>query len=399
MRYTFLQDNKYDFTKLNAKSEVQGKSLKQTFLDNEAQTEILLKGTSTLIKDHAKNTQFFKDGVEGNFPIDAFQILDLTVNLPLNKYWAQELMPIRYGGGANESIAFYRTNIELTQGRLAGGNTNSVPVVGVQDQKITGPIYPIIMGIILGQVDLMKAETINYDLLERHENALRTSYWREIEFLTFLGNEGLAGIDNTNNEFRPGLFNIPTTGFGIGYTEVQVPFAVLDVAGWTTVLVGAVADIKNKVRQNRDYFPNTIALGPNTWTLMQQPAVVGVLAGASGTGIAQSIMDYVKRQIKDRLQVEVDFVEIPYLQDGAIADYGYPIEASGANHEDRIVIYRKDEKAIKLPITMPLTGGAIMPSPTEGGFRKNYLAFAGPMLLVYPETIHYIDNINGNGGN
>ena len=143
-----------------------------------------------------------------NFLLTLFQILDLTINLPLNKYWAQELVPIRYGGGAAESVAFFRQNIALAEGRLAGGNTNEIPLVQISDQKVTGPIYAIKLGILLGMVDLMKAETINYDLLERHESALRTSYWREIEYLAFLGNVGIA--DTITDNFKPGLLNMPT---------------------------------------------------------------------------------------------------------------------------------------------------------------------------------------------
>ena len=63
-----------------------------------------------------------------------FQILDLTINLT-NKYWAQELVPIRYGGA--ESVAFFRQNIALAEGRLAGGNTNEIPLVQISDQKVT----------------------------------------------------------------------------------------------------------------------------------------------------------------------------------------------------------------------------------------------------------------------
>jgi len=143
---------------------------------------------------------------------------------------------------------------------------------------------------------------------------------------------------------------------------------------------------KQSLRYNRDYFPNVISLPPSVWTKLQVPAVIGTDAG-----IAQSVMEYVQKQIKTRLQIDVQFVELPYLDKDAKTTNGFFVEADGANSTGRIVIHRKDAKAIKMPIAMPLTGGALLPSPTEGGVRKNYLAFAGPLAIVYPETIGYID--------
>jgi len=145
----------------------------------------------------------------GVYPIDAFQVLDLTINLPLNKFWAQELVPMRMGGGAVESFAFFRSNIGLANARLAGGNSNSVPLVSISDEKVVVPIYPIRLGILLGDVDLMKSEQVNYGLLERNEEALRTSYWKEIELFAMEGNVNIGDITTSTANFHPGLLNIP----------------------------------------------------------------------------------------------------------------------------------------------------------------------------------------------
>jgi hypothetical protein len=402
MRQRFI-DNKYvDFRDVDAIAKGQNKSLRQAFIEMEEAKEKMARNQSTLIKDYQKNTQFFHDSKffadseASQFPIDAFQILDLTVNLPLNKYWAQELVPIRYGGGAVESFAFFRSNIGLGEGRLAGGNTNEVPLVSVASEKKVVPIYAIKLGILLGNVDLMKAQTINFDILERHEDALRTSYWREIEYMAFEGNVGIADITTSTTNFFPGLLNIPTTGSGIGYSALSAEqWSAHDVSEWTTTILTIIEAMKRNVRYNRDFYPNMALLGPDVWTLLAKPAVIGAVGDASGAGIATSIMQYIQREIKSRLQVEIEFVELPYLQANAEATYGFPIEASGANSTGRIVFYRRDEKVIKMPITMALTGGAMAYSPTEDGYRKVYVAFAGPLAIIYPESIYYLDNKAG----
>ena len=381
----------YNFSDIASQAKYSGKTYRQVFIEQEANLETQMRGSSHLIKDHAKYTQFFKDGMASQFPIDAFQVLDLTINLPLNKYFAQELVPMRLGGGAVESFAFFRSNIALAEGRLAGGNTNEVPVVGISDEKVTIPVYPITMGIVLGNVDLMKAETINYDILERHEYALRESYWREIEYFAFEGNVRIGDITTATSNFFPGLLNIPITGEGIGYKTLSgATWTAYTVSQWTDLFLTEIANQKKAVRYNRDYFIDTILLPPTAWTAMQAPAVVG--SGTEQSGLAVSIMEYVTKEINRRLGLIVEFVELPYLDAGAIATDGFFVEASGANSTGRIVMYRKDEKVLKMPITMPLTGGATLPSPTEGGLRKNYVAFASPLALIYPEAIVYIDN-------
>lgn len=388
-----MQFNDYD-----SLAKGQNKTIRQVYKEQQATIGAMYNGNADLLDGYAKDTQYFhdskfhlNDASAGVYPVDAFQILDLTVNLPLNKFWAQDLVPMRMGGGAVESYAFFRSNIGLAEARLAGGNSNSVPLVSISDEKIVVPIYPIRLGILLGEVDLIKSEQVNYGILDRHESALRTSYWREIEYFAMQGNVNIGDITTSTDNFFPGILNIPTSGAGIYYKAItDAQWSTYGITDWTTLFITAVATMKQNVRYQRDYFINTIALPPTVWTLLQAPAVIG--SGTEQSGLAVSIMEYITKEINRRLQVEVNFVELPYLDAGAKTNLGFFIEESGANSTGRILLYRKDEKVSKLPIAMPLTGGAMLPSPTEGGFRKNYLAFVGPLALVYPESYGYIDN-------
>jgi hypothetical protein len=378
----------------------QGKSIRQAYKEVQASMESNMRGSSDLMDGYIKDTQYFHDSKfftdassAGLYPIDAFQVLDLTINLPLNKFWAQELVPMRMGGGAVESFAFFRSNVGLANARLAGGNSNSVPLVSISDEKVVVPIYPIRLGILLGDVDMMKSDQVNYGLLERHEQALRTSYWKEIELFAMQGNVNIGDITTSTDNFHPGLLNIPVSGAGIYYTiGTSEIWSSHDITEWTAKFITAVATMKKNLRYQRDYFPNKVLLPPTVWTLLQAPAVLGDVASSGGAGIAVSILEYIQTQIKKRLQIEVEFVELPYLDTNAVSTDGFFVEEDGAGSNGRIVLYRKDEKVMKLPIAMPLTGGAALPSPTEAGIRKNYLAFVGPLAIVYPEAIGYIDN-------
>ena len=92
----------------------QDKSIRQIYKESQSKLETTMRGSSDLMDGYIKDTQYFHDSKfftdassAGLYPIDAFQVLDLTINLPLNKFWAQELVPMRMGGGAVESFAFF----------------------------------------------------------------------------------------------------------------------------------------------------------------------------------------------------------------------------------------------------------------------------------------------------
>jgi len=97
-------DKKLNFQDFSSVAKTSNKTVRQAFLEQQEQIERMNGRNSILLKDFARQTAFLKDGYEGQFPVDAFQILDLTVNLPLNKFCAEVLVPFRYGGGA-DSIA------------------------------------------------------------------------------------------------------------------------------------------------------------------------------------------------------------------------------------------------------------------------------------------------------
>lgn len=394
-----IMDTSYfEYTKASAMT---GKSLREIYLADQVVEQMNYPINKYLDKSYAKVSNIvgkakITDSAILQYPVNAFEVLDMTINRPLNKFWAQKLVPIKMGGGAAESAAAFRSNYGIPEGRLAGGNTNDIPLSNISNQKLIVPVYPFKYGIVLGHLDMLKAEQINYDLLTAHEDSLRLGYWREIEYFAFTGNIGIAGITTASAGFQPGLLNIPTTGYGINYTDLAaVDWATYDVNDWINALIGMTATIKNKVRQDDSFYPDTVLISPAALTQMQKAAVVGNVDTSSGTGVATSILTYVETQIKARTSgVSLNIVELPYLQANATTE-GYPVKASGVNNKDRIVMYRNSAKAFYLPLTMTLTGGVAAWSPTEDAVRKNYLAFIGTIMLLYPESIGYIDNGTG----
>lgn len=341
----------------------------------------------------------------GYFPTNAFELIDYTVHLPLKKFFAPTLVPIKTGGGAVELVSAFRTNRAPAEMQLATGQGNSVPLVNADRQKYRVPVSAWEAGIFLGKVDLMFANQGNYSVLEQHVEALRDSYWYRIERNALQGNIGIKGITSPSSDgFVGGLLNsvpasqqitsqdftkaVPTD---LNFLEMTLPQLV---ALFTKVIQAQ----KSAVRYNPDFYINRGILPPELYANLAQPAVLNT--GATGA-VYESKMDYLVKELKKlNNNIEIKFEEVPYVGDPTLEhNKGYAVSAPGANSLGQIILYNQNERALHFAIPMPLTLSPILPSVTENGYRQNGLTFlADGILLHYPETLWSIVNVETDTG-
>lgn len=368
-------------------SKAQGKSLLEQYLDSEAMNP---QGVLKLI-DSKKGLIRTGDAyaAPNQFAVSGYELFDLTPNLPLSQFFHQGIMPTRIGGGFAETVSALRLSYALAKKRLAGGNTNELNTTDVTPTKISVPAYTFQFGIVQGQVDLLKSASVAYDVLGYKLDAMRLSYQRELDYFAFLGNEGIGGITTGSSNFAGGLLNS---------TEVGGEQTVSDWADWgveefITEFVRIVTYLVTLNRWAMDVVPDTIAFPPELWQRFAQPAVVGTVGVANGTGVVTSTFDYIKQQLSVRLGRAFNFVELPYLSVYADADYTTAgIVGNGPEAGGQIIFYRNSDKVLRMPIAMPLVGGQLAWSPTENGFRQNFLAVVGTPMFVYPTGVYRLYN-------
>ena len=366
-------------------ARLQGKTLTQYFLEQESPSSVskLLETKKGLIKtgdEYASPNQFAVSG---------YELFDLTPNLPLSQFFHQGIMPVRVGGGFAETVSAMRLSFAMAQKRLAGGNTNEVNVTDVLPSKISVPAYVFTHGIIQGQVDLLKSASVAYDVLGYKLEALRMSYQRELDYFAFLGNEGIGGLTSASADFVGGLLNAN----GIGEEQTISDWADWDVEDFITNFVRIVTYMVTLNKWNANIIPDTVVFPPELWERFAQPAVVGTVGASSGTGVVTSILDYLKSQLKLRTRREFNFIELPYVSVYADEDYTTAgIVAKGPEDGGQIIFYRNSDQVLRMPITMPLMGGQLAWSPTENGYRQNFLAVVGCPMIVYPTGIYRLYN-------
>lgn len=372
-------------------SLISGKSLTQYVLDSE-ETE---KQSVVSFKDSKKGLMKFADDFASpnQFAVSGFELFDLTPNLPMSQFFHQGLMPVRVGGGFAETVSALRLSYQMAKMRLAGGNTNQAYTSDSLPEKITVPAYAFLYGLVIGEVDWMKSSAVAYDILGYKLEALRLSYQRELDYFAFLGNEGINGITSSSDNFAGGLLNQDYTNGYVGQEVADTDWSTWDVEDFINKFIEIFTELRVLNRFTAELIPDTVAFPTELWTRFAQPAVVGTVGASSGAGVATSIFDYLKQQIRNVLGRDVNFVELPYLSKNADADYTTAgIVANGANETGRIVFYKNSERALRMHVTMPLVGGALAYSPTEFGYRQNHIAVVSTPLIVYPTTIYYLDN-------
>lgn len=323
------------------------------------------------------------------FAVSGYELFDLTPNLPLSQFFHQGIVPVRVGGGFAETVSAMRLTYAMAQKRLAGGNTNEANVTDVLSSKITVPAYTFQFGIVQGTVDLLKSASVAYDVLGYKLEAMRLSYQRELDYFAFLGNEGINGITPLSPDFAGGLLNAT----GIGSEVTLSDWADWGVEEFITNFVRIITHLVVLNRWAVDIIPDTVLFPPELWERFSQPAVVGTVGQANGTGVVTSIFDYIKSQLRERTRRDFNFIELPYIS--AKADENYTtagIVAKGEENGGQIIFYRNSERVFRMPITMPLIGGALQPSPTEFGYRQNFLAVVGTPMFIFPTAFYKLHN-------
>ena len=365
--------------------------VKQLFLDSEKLTPNANKGNMFLDSLSTKNN--FADGLDGFYAQTGFDLFETTPNLPLSAFFYQGNIGVKFGGGLVDTISVFRINHNLTQGRAAGGNTNDIPTVSVDHQKVTVPAYVFKYGLIFGHIELMRAAKIAYDVLGHNLEALRMSWQKEIEYFAFIGNEGIQGITPKSRDFFGGLLNQKEEDI-LGIEVLDKDWADIKNAGdWTELIISAFTKILVAMQYDTTKTPNTIAVPSDIFEIWSRPGVVGNDGqAAQGSALALSIADYIERQLSKRASYPVRVVELPYLSRTATKETTTAgIVANGTNGTGRIVFYRNDESVMRIHIPMELTGGQYAWSPTEDAFRQNYVGLIAPLLIIYP-SLFYIDN-------
>jgi hypothetical protein len=339
----------------------------------------------------------FKDGAEAQFAYNGFTVLDLNIRRPLFNTFAMKHVPHITGGGAVETDKGFFMNYATQHGRLASGNNNKVNLVKSNVETLEAPILPITLGLFIGQIDLMKAETIGYDVIGVEGEAVRYSYQTELDKFAFVGHRGIDGTAVDAVGMARGLINLTAADADIidletdaNYAFASKTFATMTTEELTQVFVTEYTRFAQDVVFQIDKLPNKWLLYPQLFADLTKPAYLT----AAGT-VFKSHLEYIKAQLSELATAyggpQVMFDVLPYLAPvGQFANFDPILNEDGTNNTGRTILYRQDAQVLRSRLALDLTPGAIVYDPANNGMRRNYVAFVGTPLVFY--RIRYIDN-------
>jgi hypothetical protein len=399
-------ESSYTFNDALNQATSQRKTLRQVVIESEAMIEdprvkkgFLLDSTAQLHKARLQEETEMMDGAEMQFAYNGFTALDLNIRRPMFKVYAPKHVPFIYGGGAIETDKGFFMNYATQVGRLASGNNNKVNLVKSNVETLQAPILPITLGLFVGQVDLMKADQIGYDVIGAEGEAVRYSYQVELEKFAMVGHRGIDGGTTDGASAPRGLLNQTTTHAVVtdletttAYTLTAKKFENMTTDKLVEVFVGEYIAFAEQVGYDEAYLLNKILVYPKLMAALVKPAHIT----SSGT-VFRSHLEYLKAQINEIRQSlngpEVAWDVLPYLEPYTAATFQFDplLNEDGTNNTGRVIMYRQDPYVFRLRLALDLTPGAIVYDPANNGMRRNYIAFIGTPLAFY-KTFRYIDN-------
>lgn len=341
------------------------------------------------LNDSKELSHSLKDGIDGFFARNGFELMDLTPNLPLAGFFHYENVPVRFGGGYAEQVTAFRLNYQLAEGRLAGSTTNERNVTGTIEEKIIVPTYAFLRAVNVTEFELIRSNKINYDIFGHRAEALRLSYQRELELFAFVGNLGVNGITTGDAKFVGGLLNQPKDDvFSAFYGSDW--YTALDLDTLITKIIGLAQTMKIGLRFDSSKYPNSLVLPSDLYGALVQPAVIGDGDGGN-VPLATSKYEYLKRQLEFIFNTNFSIRELPYIGGTITADDTTAgiVEKGVGTKDGLILLYRMDETVARMHVPMPLTGGAVYKA--KDGWWQDYLSLVTPLLVIYP-AIGYLYN-------
>jgi hypothetical protein len=354
--------------------------------------------TQTVALSEARKATF-KDGAESQFAYNGFTVLDLNIRKPMFNVFALRDVPHIYGGGAVETDKGFFFNYATQKGRLASGNNNKVNLVKSNVETLQAPILPITLGLFVGQVDMMKAQTIGYDVIGVEGEAVRYSYQIELDKFAYVGHRGIDGTLTDGATMARGLINLGSTDATTIdletttiYTLTHKKFENMTTTEMVNVFVGEYSAYAKAVVYQQDKLPNKWLIYPELFAVLTRPAYIT----SSGT-VFKSHLEYLKAQIKEVAQMyngpEVMFEVLPYLSAAAnFSGFDPVLNEPGTNDTGRLALYRQDPYVLRSRLALDLTPGALIYDPANNGMRRNYIAFIGTPLVFYNTAVRYTDN-------
>ncbi|MDR5730509.1 MAG: DUF2184 domain-containing protein, partial [Terriglobia bacterium] len=254
-----------------------------------------------------------------------------------------------------------------------------IPEAQADIQKGIWRTYIWAMGMTITWVDLKRMETAlrtgqapPFSLQELYEESVETNWGKALDYVTYQGFLGDAGLINNPNIYE---YTVADTGTGSTTTwSTKTPTQIL--ADVNTALNQTV---ENSGYDAQEGMADRLLIPYTQYAYLTQPMTVG------GVPVAQSTIEYIEKEnvaAHHGIAFKINFLPNPW------------ISGKGSGGTDRAFFYKNAKKSVYLKIPQPMTQAMTVPTTRAGGaYETMFAGCISQVIYLRTQTATYADSI------
>jgi hypothetical protein len=309
------------------------------------------------------------------------ELLEPNPVKPLQAVTHPRDITVKNGGGFPEWISLYGFDFGGTDSAtgapfgLQATNNTELPEAQININKGLWPVFPWASSFTISFLDLKRMETAKtsggnpppFTLQQLYEQSIETKWVKALDYNTYKGFNGQAGLINNPNV--PAVV-VPTGGTGTAWSTKNPTQILTDInLGINLTVINSGFDIQNGSA-------DTLLLPYAQWAALTQPMTIG------GVGY-NSALDYIKKNCV-AAQNGIDFKIFPLPNPW--------ISGTGLGGTDRGFIYRNNEDAVEMHVPAPKFLAYTIPTD-KVAYASYYVGAVSSVVFKRTTTMCYLDGI------
>ena len=319
------------------------------------------------------------------------ELIDTDLVEPLQAVTHPRDITVETGGGFPQFLSAWASNYGTTGTQfygLQGTNNTELPEAQADVQKGIWNTYIWAMGITITWVDLQRMEFATrtgqappFSLQELYENSVETNWVKALDFVTYLGFLGGAGLINNPNVPET---VVPAGASGSTTWAKKSPQEIL-----TDVNTALNQTMINSGFAANEGMADSLLLPYAQFATLTQPIAIG------GVPVAMSTIDYIEKYCvasHHGVAFKINSLPNPWIS-GQGSGNTAAVGQTG-NGLDRSVFYKNSKKSLYLKIPQVMTKALTVPTTRLGpGFETCYVGCVGQVVFKRTTTQIYCDGV------
>lgn len=319
------------------------------------------------------------------------ELIDTDLVEPLQAVTHPRDITVETGGGFPQFLSAWASNYGTTGTQfygLQGTNNTELPEAQADIQKGIWDTYIWAMGMTVTWVDLQRMEfaTRNgqappFSLQELYENSVETNWVKALDFVTYLGFLGGAGLVNNPNVPE---YVVPAGASGSTTWARKTPQEIL-----TDVNTALNQTVENSGYAAQEGMADRLLIPYAQFAVLTQPQAI------AGVPVAMSTIEYIEKNCvapHHGVAFKINSLPNPWISGqgaGNTAAVGQP-----GNGLDRAIFYKNSKKSLYLRIPQVMTKAMTVPTTRAGvGYETAWVGCIGQCIFKRTTTQVYADGV------